>query len=293
MRKYSYVLVDVFTNKAFEGNQLAVFTDGRGLSSEEMQHIAKETNLSETTFILPRDAATEAEKGKHVRIFTIEEELPFAGHPTVGTSFVLRGDSKASKIDLDLKVGKIPVVFQEIASGTLAEMTQRNPDFGAKHSREDLARLGELDVSDIRDDVPIQTVNTGMPFCIVPVKSLAAIQKLKFNWSKGSEYLGKSDAKFIFWVAPETVNKDAKFHARMIFYNGEDPATGSACGCAAAYLRKYDFIKDGEKAWIEQGLEIRRPSKIRVSADLVSNQIVNVKVGGQIAEVGRGEFFLS
>ena len=292
MRKYPYVLVDVFTNKPFEGNQLAVFTDGRGLSSEEMQKIAKETNLSETTFILPRDAATEAEKGTHVRIFTIEEELPFAGHPTIGTASVIRGNSGKANVDLDLKVGKIPVTFEETPNGTLAEMTQRNPEFGAKHSREDLARLGEIDISDIRDDVPIQTVNTGMPFCIVPVKSLAAMQKLKFIWSRGMEYLGKSDAKFIFWIAPETVDKDAKFHARMIFYNGEDPATGSACGCAAAYLRKYDFLRDGEKAWIEQGIEIKRPSKIRVSADLTSNQIVNVKVGGQCVEVGRGEFFL-
>lgn len=292
MRKYAYVVVDVFASKPFEGNQLAVFTDGTGLSDAEMQRIANETNLSETTYILPRDPATEAQKGKHVRIFTTQEELPFAGHPTVGTSLVLRGTTKAPKVELDLRVGKIPVTFEDTPAGAFAEMTQRDPEFGQKHSREDLAALAGLELADIRDDIPIQTVNTGMPFCIVPVKSLAAIQKMRVTWPRIAEYVDKTDAKFIFWITQEAVEATSKFHARMIFYNGEDPATGSAAGCAAAYLRRFGLIADSEKAVIEQGFEIKRPSRIRVSADLVSNQVVNVRVAGQAIEVARGEFFL-
>ena len=292
MRKYSYVLVDVFASKPFEGNQLAVFTDGSGLSDAEMQRIANETNLSETTFILPRDAGTEEKSGKRVRIFTTQEELPFAGHPTVGTALVLRGQSKVSKVDLDLKVGKIPVSFEDSPNGAWAEMTQREPEFGQTHKREDLAAVAGLDVSDIRDDIPIQTVSTGMRFAIVPVKSLAAMQKLKVTWSRVAEYVETTDAKFIYWITPEAVETTSRFHARMIFYNGEDPATGSAAGCAAAYLRKYGLIENGEKAVIEQGFEIGRPSRIRISADLISNQIVNVRVAGQAIEIGRGEFFL-
>lgn len=292
MRKYPYVVVDVFAAKPFEGNQLAVFPDGRGLSDVEMQRIANETNLSETTFILPRDAATEAQRGTQVRIFTTQEELPFAGHPTVGTSLVLRGVSKAPKVELDLKVGKIPVTFEDTPTGAWAEMTQRDPEFGQTHRREDLAAIAGLDPADIRDDIPIQTVDTGMPFCIVPVRTLAAIQKMRVTWSAVSEYVSKTDAKFIFWIAAEAVEKSSRFHARMIFYNGEDPATGSACGCAAAYLRRYGLIGDGENAIIEQGFEIKRPSRIRISADLASGKVVNVRVAGQSIEVARGEFFL-
>src|SRR6266571_7857567 len=140
-RRYSYVLLDVFTHNALEGNQLAVFTDARGLSDSEMQALAKETNLSETTFILPRDAETEREKGVRVRIFTTQEELPFAGHPTLGTAFALRGDSGAKEITLELNVGKVPVRFEESAGAApFGEMTQIDPVFGMRHDRQAVAR---------------------------------------------------------------------------------------------------------------------------------------------------------
>jgi len=113
VRTYRYQVVDVFTEKPFEGNPLAVFPDGRGLSDDEMRAIAREMNLSETTFILPRDATIERERGIRVRIFTVQEELPFAGHPTLGTAFALRGDSSAEHVRLDLNVGTIPVEFTE------------------------------------------------------------------------------------------------------------------------------------------------------------------------------------
>src|ERR1700757_2234561 len=130
-RRVPFVQVDVFTSVPLEGNQLAVFADGRSLSDAEMQAIAKEMNLSETTFILPRDAATERERGVRVRIFTVEEELPFAGHPTLGTAFALRGNSGTEKVVLELNVGKIPVVFEEKSwEPALGEMTQLDPTFG-------------------------------------------------------------------------------------------------------------------------------------------------------------------
>src|SRR3954451_8672818 len=139
-RTFPFVQLDVFTNKALEGNQLAVFTDARGLSSEEMQALARETNLSETTFILPRDERTEAERGVQVRIFTVGEELEFAGHPTLGTAYYLHTQSKQELIELDLRVGKIPVRFTTDSHGHLnGEMRQRDPEFGAVHSAESVA----------------------------------------------------------------------------------------------------------------------------------------------------------
>ena len=125
MREFHCVLMDVFTSQRLEGNQLAVFTDARGLSNAEMQALARETNLAETTFILPREAAVERESGIKVRIFTVQEELPFAGHPTLGTATVLRGKSGAAKVELDLKVGKIPVTFEDRPGGHF---------FGAQHT---------------------------------------------------------------------------------------------------------------------------------------------------------------
>src|SRR5712671_4636180 len=148
-RRLPFVQVDVFTSVPLEGNQLAVFADGSSLSDAEMQALAKETNLSETTFILPRDAATERERGVRVRIFTTTEELPFAGHPTLGTAMVLRNvqgstNGGAEEIALDLNVGKIPVRFSTRDNLPFGMMTQRDPEFGQKHSREEVARASGL-----------------------------------------------------------------------------------------------------------------------------------------------------
>src|SRR5580693_8427752 len=144
-RRLSMAQWDVFSSKALEGNSLAVFFDGRGLSDAEMQSIAKEMNLSETTFILPGDAAVETERGVRVRIFTVQEELPFAGHPTLGTAFALRGESNAREVVLDLNVGKVPVRFED-AEGKPAfgEMTQIEPTFGIEHEREAIANATGL-----------------------------------------------------------------------------------------------------------------------------------------------------
>ena len=293
-RRLPFVQVDVFTSVPLEGNQLAVFADGSGLSDAEMQALAKETNLSETTFILPRDAATERERGVRVRIFTTTEELPFAGHPTLGTAMVLRksGNGRAEEIALDLNVGRIPVRFSTRDGLPFGMMTQRDPEFKNKHSREDVARASGLAVDDIADDLPIQTVSTGNAFAIVPLKSLAVLQNLSPTWANMKAYLDKSDAKFFYFVSRETLNPEARLQSRMIFYNGEDPATGSAAGPCAAWAVQYGVVPADQQVLMEQGVEMKRRSRIFFSAGRNGDKIVNVRVGGHVTEVARGEFIL-
>jgi len=291
-RRLPFVQVDAFTSVPLEGNQLAVFADGRGLSDAEMQALAREMNLSETTFILPRDAATERERGVRVRIFTVDEELPFAGHPTLGTAMVLRGTSGAEEIALDLNVGRIPVRFSTRDGLPFGMMTQRDPEFGEKHTREDVARAVGLAVDDIAADLPIQTVSTGNGFAIVPLKSLAVLQKLAPAWPNMKQYLEKTSAKFFYFVSREAVNPEARLQSRMIFYNGEDPATGSAAGPCAAWAVQYGVVPPDEQALMEQGVEMKRRSRIFFSAGRKGDKIVNVRVGGHVVEVVRGEVFL-
>jgi len=301
-RRLPFVQVDVFTSVALEGNQLAVFADGRSLTDTEMQALAKEMNLSETTFILPRDATTERERGVRVRIFTVDEELPFAGHPTLGTAMVLRndalrsealgGNSTVDEIALDLNVGRIPVRFSTRDGLPFGMMTQRDPEFGEKHTREDVARAAGLAVDDIADDLPIQTVSTGNAFAMVPLKSLAVLQKLAPTWTNMKAYLDKSDAKFFYFVSREAVNPEARLQSRMIFYNGEDPATGSAAGPCAAWAVQYGVVPPDQQVLMEQGVEMKRRSRIFFSAGRNGDRIVNVRVGGHVVEVVRGEVFL-
>ncbi len=294
-RKLSLVQVDVFTDRALAGNSLAVILDGRGLTTEQMQAIALEMNLSETTFILPGDPAADKARGTRVRIFTVREELPFAGHPTLGTAFVLRGDSTASEIMLDLTVGSVPVRFTQPASSPLAfgEMTQMPPEFGETHDPESVAAVTNLNADDLAGAAPIQTVSTGVAFTIVPVRSLKALQGLRLDVPRALEYLERSAGKFFYFVSRETVNPKARLHARMIFYNGEDPATGSAAGCASAWMVAHGIAASDEQVLIEQGLEMHRPSSIFVRAAKRDNQVVNVRVGGNCVEILRGEITLT
>ena len=291
-RRLPFIQMDVFTSVPLEGNQLAVFTDAQGLTDAEMQAIARETNLSETTFIFPGEAATERERGVRVRIFTTTEELPFAGHPTLGTAMVLHNKNGAEEVALDLKVGRIPVRFSTRDGLPFGMMTQRDPEFLQKHSREDIARAASLAIDDIADDVPIQTVTTGNPFAIVPVKSLAVLQKLSPTWANLKTYLEKTDAKFLYFVSRETLNPEAKLQARMVFYNGEDPATGSAAGPCVAWAVQYGVIASDQQVLLEQGVEMKRRSRIFFSAGRNGGKIVNVRVGGHAVEVVRGELFL-
>ena len=292
-RKFSSVQVDVFTDRALVGNALSVFLDGRGLSTEQMQAIARETNLSETTFILPGDPAAEKTQGVRVRIFTVQEELPFAGHPTLGTAFVLRGQFKAREVLLNLNVGSVPVRFEDKPGlPTFGEMTQKNPEFGPTHDRDAVAHVIGLSPTEFDDAAPIQTVSTGVPFTVALVRSLKTLQALRFDVSRAAEYLGNRGGKFFYFVSRETVNPKARLHARMFFYNGEDPATGSAAGCCSAWMVAHGIAASNEQVMIEQGLEMHRPSRIFVRASKHDNQVVNVRVGGNCVEVLRAEVSL-
>ncbi len=300
-RRLPYVQVDVFTSRVLEGNALAVFTDARGLSGGEMQAIARETNLSETTFVLP-DPAARPVRPVRVRIFTVGEEVPFAGHPTLGTAFVLRQDPALAgaaggarapgEVVLALGVGDVPVAFEDRAEGTFGEMRQRDPVFGREHARGDVAdALGVVD-EDLDERAPIQTVSTGLAFAIVPFRSLATLRALRIDAARAEAYLAGTDARFFYLVCREVEQADAALHARMIFYGGEDPATGSAAGCCIAWLVRHGLASPGEGLVIEQGIEVRRPSRIHVRAGGGRDRVSDVRVGGHVVEACRGELFL-
>ena len=298
VRRLAMAQWDVFSSRPLEGNSLAVFLDGRGLTDAEMQSIAKEMNLSETTFVLPRDAAIERERGVRVRIFTVQEELPFAGHPTLGTAFALRGrgDTKktgAVQIVLELNVGKVPVTFEDNAGApAFGEMTQIDPTFGMQHEREAIAQATGLRIEDFDNSLPIETVSTGLPYTVTPLKSLAVMRNLQINLKRATEYLVRTGGRFFYFVTREAVAHDARLHARMLFYNGEDPATGSAAGCTAAWMVAHGVAQPDERVLIEQGVEMNRPSRIFVQASHSANRVVNVRVGGNSIEIMRGELFL-
>ena len=247
--------------------------------------------------IFPRDAETERERGVRVRIFTVQEELPFAGHPTLGTAFALRGESGTEEILLDLNVGRVPVRFEETAGqAVFGEMTQPDPKFGMQHECEAVARATGLRVDDFDSSLPIETVSTGVPFTVTPLKSLAVMQRLRVDPGGAAEYLEKTGGKFLYFVARETVDPAARLHARMLFYGTEDPATGSAAGCAAAWMVVHGVSEPEQRVLIEQGIEMKKPSRIFVRAsrtnNLHDNPVVNVRVGGNAVEVMRGEVFL-
>jgi trans-2,3-dihydro-3-hydroxyanthranilate isomerase len=291
LRRFPFVQLDVFSSRPFEGNSLAVFPDGRGLSDLHMQALAREMNLSETTFVLPRDPAIERERGVRVRIFTVQEELPFAGHPTLGTAFALRGAAGAPEVVLDLNAGQVPVRFEDNpGQPVFGEMTQVEPKFGLIHDRETVVRATSLRDGDIDPSLPIQTVSTGLPFTIVPLRGLDVIRRLQVDLVRSSQYLRQTEGgQFFYFVARETVDRAARLHARMLFYGGEDPATGSAAGCATAWMVAHGVAQPDERVLIEQGIEMLRPSRIFVRASRVDNRVVNVRVGGNVVEVLRGE----
>jgi len=291
LQRFPFVQLDVFCSAPFLGNPLAVFPDGRGLSDQQMQAIAREMNLSETTFVLPREPAVERESGVRVRIFTVQEELPFAGHPTLGTAFLLRTASRGREVVLDLNVGKVPVRFEETHdSPAFGEMTQKDPEFGARHDREAVVRASGLRDGDIDPSLPIQTVSTGVPFTIVPLRGLENMKTLHVD-PNSADYLERTGGKFFYFVTRQTVEPEARLHARMLFYNGEDPATGAAAGCAAAWMVAHGVAQPDERVLVEQGVEMHRPSRMFVRAARKDDRVVNVRVGGNVVETVRGEIF--
>ena len=298
---YEFIQLDVFTQTALAGNPLAIFPDARGLNDGEMQALAREMNLSETTFILPRDAATEAGEGKKVRIFTVEEELPFAGHPTLGTALYLyaseSNQKKPAEISLDLKAGKIPVRFtansqnagrDRVDGQVFGEMRQRDPEFGTPLSREDAARVIGIAVDEIPSEWPIQPISTGLTFTIVPFRNRQTLSDLKFSYAQAAEFLKNTGANFFYFLCPERREGGLEARARMFFYGGEDPATGSAAGCAASWMVKHGVANSNEQVLIHQGAECRRPSEMYVRATREGERVTDVRVGGYAMEILRG-----
>src|SRR6266576_588809 len=302
-RTYEFVQLDVFTQTPLTGNPLAIFTDGRGLDDGEMQAVARELNLSETTFILPRDPFTEAREGTKVRIFTVTEELPFAGHPTLGTGLHLYalgfspGSEQSAEITLDLKAGKIPVHFtansenagrNRVDGQVFGQMRQRDPEFGVTFSREEVARVLGIAVDEIPTEWPIQIVSTGLPFAIVGIRELKTLANLKPDLVKAGVLLEGTGARFCYFICPDEREGRLEVCARMFFYGGEDPATGSAAGCAVSWMVRHGLAKSDEQILISQGVEARRPSEIFVCATREGEKVTNVRVGGYAVEVLRG-----
>ncbi len=289
IRTFSFVQVDVFTSTPLEGNQLAVFLDARGLRDDEMQKLARETNLSETTFLFPREPEIEQREGHKVRIFTVNEELPFAGHPTLGTAWCLYQQEPADEIVLDLKVGNVPVRFEQRAGQLFGEMRQVDPQFGKVHPHAEVARVLGIPTSELDENLPIQSVSTGMWFTMVPFRSLATLQNLQVSWHQMESYLRSlGENSFFYFICRDTVNPNATLHARMIFYNGEDPATGSAAGCCAAWAVQNGVLQSDKQGLIEQGIETRRPSSIYIRAEKRGETVTNVRVGGHVVQVVNG-----
>jgi len=301
-RAYEFIQLDVFTQTPLAGNPLAIFPDARGLNDREMQALAREMNLSETTFILSRDPATEAREGKKVRIFTVEQELPFAGHPTLGTALHLyasefaSNSEKANQITLDLKIGKISVQFtansgkagcNRVDGKVFGEMRQRDPEFGTTFSREEIARVIGIGVDEIPSEWPIQSVSTGLTFTMVPFRHQQTLSNLKFTYAQAAEFLKSSGANFFYFLCPERRDGRIEARARMFFYGGEDPATGSAAGCAASWMARHGIANSDEQVLIRQGVECGRPSELFVRATREGERVTNVPVGGYAVEILR------
>ncbi len=293
-----FFIVDVFAEEKYAGNQLAVFTDAGSLTTQEMQQIAKEINFSETTFILSPELNN---GGYDVRIFTPAKELPFAGHPTLGTAFVLQQKigQPVEELVLNLQVGQIPVTltYASSMSGALIPdllwMRQNPPVFGERLAAESVASVLGLDASDIDGRFPVQEVSTGVPFIIVPLKTLEALQRIQVNLDQLFSLVERLAAKDIFVFCPETRHAQNQFSARMfapLLGIPEDPATGSANGCFAGYLSQYAYLGtalvDGR---VEQGYEMGRPSLLLLKAQKHEDTI-EVSVGGKVMMVAKGEF---
>jgi trans-2,3-dihydro-3-hydroxyanthranilate isomerase len=292
-----YFVVDVFTDRALAGNPLAVVMNTADLAAERMQAIAREFNLSETTFVQRRSTAVEEAEGVRVRIFTTQEELNFAGHPTLGTASVLKLDApetmRGDTVTLRLNVGAVPVRFA--GEALYGEMTQPELEFGAELDPRDVAQLIGLDADDLDAGLPPQIVSTGTAFAIVVLRALEPLSRLRVNQEEALPWLRERGARWFYVLAP-TFDSDGgqrpAYRARMQFYGGEDPATGSAAGCAIGYLVQRGAVGAGERVALRQGVEIGRPSDLFLSAVRQSAKITDVRVGGSTVLVAKGQLFL-
>ncbi len=292
MNKSKFFITDVFTNKKYGGNPLATFIDCESLSDKEMQQIAKEINFSETTFITSRQPK---DGGYDVRIFTPNAEVEFAGHPTLGTAYIIREKLRittTSEIVLNLRIGKIPVTFSEgSAQATQLWMKQMPPKFGKTLEADILARVLGISTSDIDPHSPVEEVSTGFPTLIVPLVSLAAVKQAKINKDEYFALVKDAWAKVILVYSRESYETSQNLSVRVFadFYEiTEDAATGSSNGSLAAYLLRHGtFGTPNLDVIVGQGYEMGRPSALALRATNSESEI-EVFVGGSVVHVAEG-----
>ena len=296
MAEYSFETLDVFTTKRFGGNPLAVVFDTDGLTSEQMQTIAREFNLSETTFVsLPAQKDHRAK----VRIFTPIQEMPFAGHPTLGTAIALaRKDGVAGEAQLILELGVGPVGVKVTIDGahSHAQLTAAKlPEEVVGVAPDDVfAKALSLDVSDIGfGQHQPHIFDVGPLFTFVPVSSLEAIGRAQINSAIYNETLAESVSPFLFLYTDDVEGDDIAFHARMFAPTAgvvEDPATGSAVTGFAGQLLASGEIADVTQSWnIEQGLEMGRPSELHLETEAMNGVLTSVRVAGAAISVSAGK----
>lgn len=296
MTRYNYVLVDVFTDRQFGGNPLAVFTDSADLSDAQMQRFATELNLSESAFVFP---ATDEHHTCRVRFFTPKRELLMAGHPTIGSAFVLATEGiipRNGKVIFEEGVGPVTLTLQEDSYGLRVEMEQPIPEFRNTYSerRAEIARMLSLELDDLLDGIPPQVLSAGVPYLYVPITGLNAIKKVKLRQDLWHDFWGKAEPVDIYVFTMETVDTGATAHSRMFAPTMkivEDPATGAASGPLGAYLWKYGMVsRESAKHMVnEQGFEMGRPSLIYVHIEISGNgAITRSAISGYTQPVGGG-----
>ncbi|PAE39143.1 PhzF family phenazine biosynthesis protein [Bacillus sp. 7884-1] len=285
-----FYIVDVFAENKYEGNQLAVFIPEGEMEPTEMQKIAREMNFSETTFIM---SELQDNGGYDVKIFSPDSELPFAGHPTLGTAYVIKNlldRSESSEIKLNLPVGQIPVVFED----QYAWMTQNQPEFGANVEIDRIAAILQINQEDINTDFPIQVVTTGLPSVIVHLNSLDAVSRCKINHGAYEKLLKDIGEVNLLVFTTETTSPENDLNVRLFMCNSgylEDPATGSANGNLAGYLLVHNFFNSHEINYrVEQGAFIGRPSLLKINAKKIDNHYL-IQVGGQVIVVSEGKWY--
>ena len=289
MSIHPFYIADVFAEQKYAGNQLGIIRHAEDISSEEMLEIAREMNYSETTFILSDEPE---EGGYNVRIFTPGGEVPFAGHPTLGTAALIRqaiAMGTPDKITLNLKVGRIPVTVQD----EVFWMAQVAPKFGEKYSNEEISAILGIHSDEMDPHFPVQWVSTGLPTVIVPLRNLDTVKKVRIRRDKYDPFIEKIGKALILVFTKETLYPENHIHDRVLvpcLGIEEDPATGSGNGCLAAYLVKHKFFGTShiENIRVEQGYQVNRPSLLLLTAKDHGTE-VEVHVGGKVIFTARGE----
>lgn len=299
MPRYQFFTADVFTDRAFGGNPLAVFSDGQGLTDALMQRVARELNLSETVFVLPPDDPANT---RRLRIFTPATELPFAGHPTVGTAFVLAMigeiplETEVTEIVFEEGVGPVPVAIRGAQGQPQFSQLSvaRLPEFGSETPPiEDLASTLSLSPDDILtgEEGP-QVVSCGVPFLFVPLRNRAALGRARMHRGLWETHLAQSAGPQVFLFCHDPELPGSNIRARMFapaMGIEEDPATGAGASALAGYLAARDAAAEGSLAWtVEQGFEMGRPSLLEIEADKAGGAITAVRVGGRSVMVSEG-----